>query len=263
MTSEKREYTRKGICIWCLKTKPNVTFYTKPHTIPKKLESNIIGFDICDSCNRYFGSDNNSEKVTFSVDKVFKEFFNVHKFLLTNNKDSNSWRKFKSQFFNYYHSNKTLKLNLDYRRNQYYARELTRKFKRGIYNVFLQEYHRCTKNGLDSQFDRLRQFVRFDKNDIPIYYLQSSNGVRLHDDLNMSPRLPFNDYSKSIISEYGFYHLSLTGLNFFLAVTDKADSNYDYIEKTSLEYIGSGFAYKGLVELKRLDQVDFTLRNWR
>jgi len=262
MTSNKKEYIRKGKCIWCLKTKPEVEFYTQPHTIPKKLNSHNIGFDICDSCNKFFGSDNKLDKVTYSIDKVLKELFNVHKFLLNNNKNSNSWKTFKSQFFNYYHTSKTLKLNIDYRRNIPYANQLTRKFKRGIYNIFLQEYHRNTGNGLDSKFDRIREFVRHDSGDIPLYYLRNSNGIRLTEDLETPHELPFNDYVLEIIDKFGFYQLSLTGLNFYVAVTEKANSNFDYLIKDSHQQIGSGFIFDKLIELKKISQIDFTLRNW-
>lgn len=258
----KIEYIKRGKCIWCLQSKPDVTFFTKPHTIPKALNSHNIGFDICDSCNSFFGSDNNSEKVTFSIDKIFKEFFNVHKFLLTNKKDSNSWKKFKSQFFNYYHSSNLLKLNIDYIRNADYANQFTKKFKRGIYNIFLQEYHRHTENGLDERFDRIRNFVRYDIGELPLYYLKSSNGVRIVEDLELPSFLPFNDHSLEIIEKYGFYHLNLTGLYFYVAATDKANSNLDYLTKDSNHLIGSGFVFTKLIELKKLNEIDFTLRNW-
>ena len=262
MTDKKKEYIKEGKCIWCLQSKPEVEFYTKPHTIPKKLNSHNIGFDICDSCNNFFGSDNKLDKVTYSIDKVLKEFFNVHKFLLTNKKDSNSWKKFKSQFFNYYHSSKTLKLNVDYRRNANYAHQLTRKFKKGIYNIFLQEYHRNTYNGLDPKFNRIREFVRHDIGDLPLYYLKSSNGVRMTEDFELSHELTFNDYVRQTIDNYGFYRLSLTGLNFYIAATDKANSNLDYLINDSKHLIGSGFVFTGLIEIKKLTEIDFTLRNW-
>ncbi|GGX33546.1 HNH endonuclease [Aquimarina muelleri] len=262
MTLNKKEYIRKGKCIWCLKSKPEVEFYTKPHTIPKKLNSHNIGFDICDSCNSFFGSDNKLDKVTYSVDKVLKEFFNVHKFLLNNKKDSNSWKKFKSQFFNYYHTSKTLKLKIDYRRNATYINQLTRKFKRGIYNIFLQEYHRNTENGLDNKFDKIREFVRYDIGELPLYYLKNSNGVKMTEDLDLSHGLPFNGYLIEILDKYGFYHLSMIGLNFYLEATEKAKLNLDYLIKDSNHLIGTGFVFKELIELKKLNEIDFTLRNW-
>ena len=225
----KAEYVKKGKCIWCLKVKPEVEFYTKPHTIPKTLNPNNIGFDICDSCNNYFGSDDKLSKVTFAIDKVLKEFFNVHKFLLINKKDSNSWKNFRSQFFSYYHTSKTLKINVDYIRNAPYANELTRKFKRGIYNIFLQEYHRTTQLGLDNKFERIREFVRFDNGELPLYYLKSNNGIRLMGDLEAPFELSFNDNVLKTLEEFGYYHLSMNGLNFFIAATNKADSNMEYL----------------------------------
>lgn len=258
----QHEYIFIGTCIWCLKSKPEVTFRSRPHTIPRTLNAHNIGFDICDSCNSYFGSDNQMEMVNYSIDKIVKEFFNVHKLLLTTNKDSNSWKQFRSQFFNYYHSGKILKINIDYVRNPSYASQFTRKFKRGIYNIFLQEYHRHTKNALEIEFDRIRDFARNDKGDLPLYYLKCSNGIRIVEDLEISHELPFNDFSLQIMKKYGFYYLSLTGLNFYLAATPNADLNYNYIVENSDHLIGSGFVFDKIIELKRLNQIDFTLRNW-
>lgn len=257
----KIEYIKKGKCIWCLKSRPDVQFITKPHTIPRKLNHENIGFDICDSCNSFFGSDKNDSIVTYSIDKISQEFFNVHKFSLTD-KNSESWKKFKSQFFDYYHSSKKLKIKVDYRSNPIYANEFTRKFKRGIYNMFLQEYHRVTENGHDKKFDKIRDFVRNNNGDIPLFYLVSSNGVRIHENLNEPLQIPFNKYSLQNIDKFGFFTLMMTGLQFYLAVTVKSDENTDFIIKEANKLIGSGFVFNDLIELKKITQIDFTLAKW-
>ncbi|WP_167357249.1 hypothetical protein [Myroides marinus] len=236
-------------------------FKTKPHTIPRTLNNENIGFDICDSCNSFFGTDNNGSIVSYSLDKISKEFFNVHKFLLTN-KNSESWKEFKSQFFNYYHKSGKLKIKVDYIRNPSYANEFTRKFKRGIYNMFLQEYHRITENGLDEKFNKIREFVRNNNGDIPLYYLVSNNGIRLTENIDEPLEIHFNDLSLKIIDNYGYYHFTMTGLNFYLFVTDKAYENIDFIEKEANKLIGSGFVFIDFIELKRINQIDFTLNNW-
>ncbi|MBH2025109.1 MAG: hypothetical protein I8H78_11955, partial [Flavobacteriales bacterium] len=214
----KIEYIKKGQCIWCLKSKPEVKFYTKPHTIPKTLNSENIGFDICDSCNHFFGTDESNGVVSYSIDKITKEFFNVHKFLLST-KNSDSWKKFKSQFFRYYHTSQKLKIKVDYFRRPSYANEFTRKFKRGIYNIFLQEYHRVTENALDEKFNKIRDFVRYNNGDIPLHYLVSSNGVRINEDLKKPIQLPFNEYTIERIDKMGYYDFMMTGLFFYLSVT--------------------------------------------
>lgn len=259
---KKVEYSKKGICIWCLKSKPEIMFKTKPHTIPKSLNSENIGFDICDSCNSYFGTDDKLNKVTYSIDKIVKEFFNVHKFLLNNKKDSNSWKTFKSQFFSYYHQSQKLKINVDYIRNPQYANELTRKFTRGIYNIFLQEFHRNTELGLDNEFDMIRNFVRYNIGEVSIYYLVSNKGLRISEDLSLPFELTFNKNVLRTIKEYGIYHFSMTGLNFFLEVTGKAKSNQEFLINEANNLIGSGFVFKRLVKLTRIDQIDFTLQKW-
>jgi len=262
MTKEKREYTVLGKCIWCEKTKPDVSFDTKPHTIPKRLNAHKIGFDICDSCNNFFGSDDNSERVTLSIDKTLKEFINVHQFLLSNNRNSESWKYFKSQIFHYYHKSNALKLRVDYRKNGEYHHLLTRKFKRGIYNIFLQEYHRRTKNGLDDKFDELRNFVRYDKGEIPLFHLKNSRGVRLTEDVNIPHELSFNNHVLSVIDKYGFYYINLKGLSFYLAVTKTAEKNSAYLMKDSRDLIGNGFAFEKLIEVKKMSDIDFTIQNW-
>ena len=56
----RKEYIRKGKCIFCGKASPEVTFFEKPHTTPHSLGSDRIGFDICDSCNHFFGEPDKS-----------------------------------------------------------------------------------------------------------------------------------------------------------------------------------------------------------
>jgi hypothetical protein len=54
----------------------------------------------------------------------------------------------------------------------------------------------------------------------------------------------------------------MTGLNFFIAASDKADSNMEYLINQAKELIGTGFVFTELIELKKLSEIDFTLRNW-
>ena len=52
----RKTYTNKGVCIFCGKSVPEVTFNHRPHILPKSMGGTIIGADICDDCNEYFGS---------------------------------------------------------------------------------------------------------------------------------------------------------------------------------------------------------------
>lgn len=118
--------------------------------------------------------------------------------------------------------------------------------------MFLREFHRTTLLALDKKYNKIRDFVRYDKGDIPLFYLVSSNGIRMCEDLEKPLQVVFNQYTIDKINQYGFYRFSMTGLNFYLAVTDDAYNNIDKIVNDSKDFIGSGFVYKELIELKKL-----------
>jgi hypothetical protein len=254
--TKKKEYILKGTCIWCLKSKPEVTFNNKPHTISKQIGSTNIGFDICDSCNRYFGTVDKESCYEMSVELAFKEIINVIRHLLLTGMKS----KLNSVYFDFFRSKRQFKIRKAFKYKYHFLSNFTRQFKRGVYEIFLQEYHRCTKNGLDNRFNKLRNFVRFDKGDIPLYFLVNNGVYFLESDIE-SPSFEFNENVLQEIDDYGFYMLIITGHVFFLEVTPRAEISREiYLKRESSKLIGSGFAYKGLKELKYITDIDFTLR---
>ena len=84
------------------------------------------------------------------------------------------------------------------------------------------------------------------------------------EDLELPHTLVFNDLVMDIIENYGYFHLMLTGLNFYLAVSEKADVNIEYLRNDSNSQIASasGFVFDNLIKLDKLNQIDFTLQNW-
>ena len=256
----KKEYIKKGKCIWCLNEKPIVSFFTKPHTISKSLGSTNIGFDICDQCNKYFGSDNKQNQFSFSIEKAFKEIMNITRFMLKPNKTKDSWKELNSQYFNYYHSKQILKIKNFFLSNSHFLKFFTRQFKRGVYYIFLQEYHRCTENGLDERFNSIRDFARNDIGDLPLYFLVN-NGVYLVEENIDSPSFSFNEKVITDINDFGFYQMWLFGNIFFLEVTPRSKFSKEiYLNKESQKLIGTGFVYRELRKMKYITDIDFTLR---
>ena len=255
----KKKYIEKGICIWCMKKEPNVFFNKEPHTISRQLGATMIGFDICDSCNHYFGTVDKNLKFPMSVELAFKEIMNLMRVLLKGlDEDTHKWLK--STYFNYFHSKKTIQINRNFKSSPYFIYSLTRQFKKGLYEVFLQEYHRETKNGLDERFNYLRNFVRYNKGDLPVYFLEN-NGVYLLEQENNSLSFKFNENVKSEIDDYGFYTMMIYGNVFYLEVTPRAELSREvFLRQHSRKLIGSGFVYKRLRELNAITDLDFTLR---
>jgi len=257
----KRKYIKKGQCIWCMKKEPDVAFNVVPHTISRQLGSINIGVDICDSCNHYFGKVDNTQKHSMSVELAFKEIMNVMRLLLKNDFNEKTYKTFKSIYFNYHHSKSIIKINNRFKLQPFFISSLTRQFKRGIYEVFLQEYHRVTENALDDKFNSIREFVRDDKGDLPLYFLEN-NGVYMVEENIDSPSFTFNENVISEINDYGFYTMMMFGNVFFLEVSSRAELTRDmFLLKESKKLIGSGFIYSRLREMEYVTDIDFTLRS--
>jgi hypothetical protein len=254
-----KKYIEKGTCIWCSKKGQEVTFYKEPHTFSKQLGAKMIGFDICDVCNYYFGTVDTNLKFPMSIELAFKEIMNLMRVLLKG-LDENTHKQLKSTYFNYFHSKKTIQIKRNFKANPYFLYSLTRQFKKDLYEVFLQEYHRETKNGLDERFNYLRNFVRYNKGDLPIYFLENNGVYLLEQDIdNLS--FKFNENVKSEINDYGFYIMMIYSNVFYLEVTPRAELTREvFLSQHSRKLIGSGFIFKRLRELKTITDIDFTLR---
>ena len=255
----RKTYTNKGICIFCGKSSPDVTFYNQPHILPKAMGGEIIGVDICDDCNKYFGSSDYLilNPPRFGVEVCVKEVMNVarHFFLKQFKKQK---EKLKSMLFNYYDSKKLLEFK---RRNwQTYSFQLffARQFKRGMFELFLQAYHYKTGNGLDSKFDSIRRFARYNEGDAKLFYV-FNKGIYFVGDMQ-HPRFPMSDRSLAEIENHGFYTMHFNGHFFILEVVpQKEELRNTYLQKMCEEHCIGGGVYAYVQELKYINEIDFTL----
>ena len=166
----KKQYTNKGICIFCGKKAPEVTFYNKPHILPKSMGGTIIGVDICDECNYYFGTTDSllPAPPKFAVELCVKEVMNIsrHFFLKT----FNHKLRLKSLLFNYYESKNLLEFKLRNWQTESSQLSFTSQFKRGLFEMFLQAYHYKTGDGLNSKYDGIRRFARNNEGNPKVFY---------------------------------------------------------------------------------------------
>jgi len=256
----KTQYIEKGTCIWCLKSKPKVTFYRKPHTITKSLGAKNIGFDICDSCNEYFGKVDKNLKFPIQIELAFKEIMNVIRLFLKNDFNENTYKSFSSIYFDYFHKERVFKIRKTFKSNPYFISNFTRQFKKGMYEVFFQEYHRNTLNGQDERFQKIRNFVRYDIGNLPLYYMEST-GVYFAESNLDHLSFTYNENVLNEINSFGFYTMMIFGHIFFLEVTPRAElSRYVFLKEESRKYVGSGFIFRELKEMKYITDLDFTLR---
>lgn len=167
-------------CIWCFKKEKETTFETKAHTIPKSLGGQNYNKNVCDECNKYFGSSSNQYK--YSVEEAFKEVLCISRFvLLSGSKSKRKVGEFKSKFFDLKEKNGKLNLKLRTQLNfrKGFQDALCRNFKRGLYKVWYEEYCRQydIKPQTDDKFSYIRKFCRNDEGDLPVIYFKRSIGI--------------------------------------------------------------------------------------
>lgn len=258
----RNNYIKDGKCIFCGKTiDDGATFIHKAHTMPQKMGSDSIGFDVCDECNDYFGKPDKSLSPHLSPEVCVKEIFGLSRFLFNMDKPEHQSDTLRSIYFNVWRSRNIIQFRKTFASQASFDRVFTRQFKRGLYEMFLQEYHKATGNGNENRFDKIRAFARYGTGDIPLWHYQNRGGVFfLPNDLS-KPSFIFSDDSFTMIDTYGFYDFYLWGFWFILEVTDKANLCRDsYLPQKAKEMIGSGFVFKSLVEVKSIFDIDFTLR---
>lgn len=256
---KRREYTKTGTCIFCGKRTPEVTFYEKPHTTPHSLGSDRIGFDVCDKCNHFFGMPDKSFRPPIAVETSVKEIFGVIRFMLNLERAGHEDDVLKSIYFNFWKSRKTLQFKRSFDSSPSFKRVFLKQFKRGLYELFLQEYHLETGNGLDSRFDRVRRYARYGIGDLPVWHLQT-RVLLVEADLS-SPELKFSDKALEEIETFGFYSFILWGFWFYLEVTPMADLTREvYLQKQANEVHVGGFVVSSMVRLNDIYDIDFTLR---
>jgi hypothetical protein len=200
-----------------------------------------------------------------SVELAFKEIFNVTKHLLPDFSETPKKNKqiLKSVYFEYYESKRIFRIKKRFEFKRDFIKNFTRQFKKGVYEVFLQEYHRNTKFGLDKKFDKIRDFVRYDKGDLPLYFADN-NGVYLLPKDYDSPTLAFNENNISIIEDYGFYPIWLFGHVLYIEVTPRAVLTREtYLRDEAKRVVGSGFINNSIKEMRYVTELDFTLQRLR
>lgn len=213
----KRKYKITGKCIWCGKSEPEVTFKNKPHILPDSVGGNELGYDICDTCNSYFGSKRQYNLP--SPDLIFKEIFNLERFF--NGSDSiTSGEKYRSELF------PLINDELHIRRRILDSPIYADLLKVAFYEIFLQKFHAFTKNAHDSIFDGVRCLARYNSNvcNLKIYYVHKHMWFR-EANLNKT-RIYFTDYHQNELNTTGFYSFDFLGFTFFLEIIkSKADKN--------------------------------------
>ena len=253
------KYKQTGRCIWCGRTEPEISFASAPHILPKSLGGTELGIDVCEECNHYFGTNLKNKHGIPSVDLAFKEVFGAFR-MFGKNLNSNSYKSFSSAYFEYRHKYGLIRL-----KQRLNTKAITRQFKRGLYEVFLQKYHLVTGNGNNPIFDAVRNFARYNIGDLRVYYAFNNVILAPGEDELKHPVLHIGKNAEDEIMHYGFFHFWLLGHNFFLEVSPVAANVYrqKYLQEKVATCLLPAKGDESIYEIKNIEQIDFFMQRFR
>ena len=201
-------------CIWCNKTEFHTKFNTKAHIFPNSLGGKNICINVCDDCNWKFGQ---KQQFHPSVDIAIKEIFNLKKNLLRNPdkiKYKNKTR-FKSEYFNLDLDKRKITIKQRYKFKSKFQADFARSFRRGVYKIYLEERERIFGDAKSNEYNFIREFSRYNLNDIPLYYLKPKVPMILVDDSQfVSPEMRFTEYHKDMHEKYRLYEFNYGGYSY-------------------------------------------------
>lgn len=194
-------------CLWCLKDESETSFNLEAHILPQKLGSKELCENECDVCNQYFGKRESPRKP--SIDIALKETFILSKYqevgtlLSTQIKFGKKYTKETfglnitkniiqtlnrdTEFFKLEISEKKRKVKTKraFKYHQINPAILTNLIKRGIMKIGIEKAHNTKQllhkyGGFYSEFyNYIREYVRLNKGNPKIYYLQRKVGMTL------------------------------------------------------------------------------------
>lgn len=220
-------------CLWCFESEPEESFKNKAHTIPKSLGGENYNKNVCDSCNKYFGS---RVEYNYSIEEALKETFNIpRRVMLMSGNPKKQVGKFKSRYFDIRIRNgkRTLKILPQFRNNRSFQQELCRAFKRGLYKMVLEELNRQKEIGYESEYDLIRLFSRYNKHNLPVIYFNRAIGVFLTTKREAETPVLIFDRMQYLYSNDKFIEIEFLGQVFGFPIKNFSEADYDeYLEKS-------------------------------
>lgn len=244
------------ICIWCSRKDRDVNFNTLAHTFPQSLGGKNICINVCDDCNFAFGRKQSFQP---SVDLAIKEIFNLSRFLISDNKNISSYKRFSSEYFKLNLQKRQISIKIKYKIQSKFQENFARSFKRGIYKIFLEERERICGDSHSEEFNFIREFSRYNLNDIPLYYLKPRYPIILIDQEQFdNPKLHFMESHFKLHREYRLYEFYYGGYTYLLH-TNAFMQNL-HINKYNVEVVlknKNNMNLSTLVQIHKMEDLDF------
>lgn len=249
----------KHTCIWCGRNEDEATFNRIAHILPRALGGKETVDDVCDDCNHYFGTAPKGKHGVPCMDHAFKEIVGAIR-MFTKNLTRESYKNYKSSYFTYRHSEHLIKI-----KSNFNSKNVTRQFKRSLYEMFLQKYHLETGDGHNRMFQSVREFARYDKGNLRVFY--GFNNIILYtnnDDYIKHPYLLMGEKYRDEITEYGMFDFWIMGHHFYLEVIPLLANVHlnRYLQKKANNQIIRIKNNEGIFEFDDIMQIDFLMQRF-
>lgn len=143
-------------------------------------------------------------------------------------------------------------------------KNVTRQFKRGLYEIFLQKYHFLTKDGNNPKFDFIRNYARYDIGNPHVYY--AFNNIILAPGIKerKNPILHISDKLIDDMEKYGFFHIWLLGHNFYIEVFPILTNRYrnQYLQMQANSTLLNAYGNESIYEFSDIKQIDFFMQRF-
>lgn len=248
-------------CIWCLETEEVKSFCKEAHIVPQSLGGIILCRNVCDDCNHNFGSYHNAVP---PVEKVLKEAFAITRArMLATDGDigkNKSLPRFTSEYFNLSFKNHSMSIKPKYLLNTKFQKDIARQLKRGIYKMYLEGREKYSKDGHNKRFDFIRNYSRYDKGELPVFYFNRTWGALFAlKEWFKNPSIIFENELKMkyLVEHDHFFEFEFMGHIFSIPTTKYYEIFFNSYKENSFEAKYGFFSVMKSVE--RFDDIDFSL----
>lgn len=243
-------------CIWCNRKEHDTSFKTLAHTFPQSIGGKKICKNVCDECNFAFGR---KQQFQPSVDIAVKEIFNISKNIISTNPKQFQKNRFKSEYFKIDIEKRKITLKPKYKLKSNFQETFARSFRRGIYKIFLEERERIIGDALSDEFNFIREFSRYNLNDIPLYYLKPVIPLIFTNEEHLNnPELQFSTHNMNLHEEYRLFDFYYAGYSYLLHTNNfmKDFHIYNYNINVINKETNSMKLSK-IVAINRMEDLDF------
>src|SRR5690606_38274853 len=125
--------------------------------------------------------------------------------------------RFKSEYFNLNIEKRRITIKPRYKFKPQFQANFARSFGRGIYKIYLEERERIFGDAKSEEFNFIREFSRYNLNDIPLYYLKPKVPIIFVDKNQfVNPEMKFTEYHHKLHNNFRLYEFYYGGYNYLL-----------------------------------------------